>query len=141
MLVRTEFGTTTEFQIRKGVRQGSVLPSSLFNLYTENIFKEVEEMNGVVIGGVSINNLRYADDTALICFCSIDLQSLVTAVNDAVKPYGVEMNIIKTRTMVAGKTTPTPRNNIMLDGKSIEQTDKMVYLGGSQLQTGDVRKK
>ena len=123
------------------MRQGSVLPSSLFNLYTENIFKEVEEMNGVVIGGVNINNLRYADDTALICFCSIDLQSLVTAVNDAVKPYGVEMNIIKTRTMVAGKTTPTPRNNIMLDGKSIEQTDKMVYLGGSQLQTGDVRKK
>ena len=34
----------------------------------KKIFKEVEEMNGVVIGGFNVNNLRYADDTALICF-------------------------------------------------------------------------
>ena len=97
-------------------------------------------MNGVVIGGVNISNLRYPDDTALICFCPIDLQSLVTAVNDAVKPYGMEMNIIKTRTMVVGKTTPTPRNNIMFDGKSIEQTDKMVYLGGLLTADGKCEK-
>ena len=40
-------------------------------------------MNGVlvVIGGVNINNFRYADDTALICFCPTDLQRLVTAVS------------------------------------------------------------
>ena len=139
-VVRTEFGTTTEFQIKKEVRQGCVLSSSLFNLYTEKIFKEVEEMNGVVIGGVNISNLRYPDDTALICFCPIDLQSLVTVVNDAVKPYGMEMNIIKTRTMVVGKTTPTPRRNIMFDGKSIEQTDKMVYLGGLLTAEGKCEK-
>ena len=39
-------------------------------------------MNGVVIGGFNINNLRYADDTALICFCPTDLQSLVKDVNE-----------------------------------------------------------
>ena len=60
-VVTTEFGTTTEFQIKKGARQGCVLSSSLFNLYTEKIFKEVEEMDGVVIGGFNINILRYAD--------------------------------------------------------------------------------
>ena len=81
-VVRTEFGTATEFQIKKGVRQGCVQSSSSFNLYIEKIFKEVEEMNGVVIGGFNLNNLRYADDTALICFCPTDLQSLVKAVNE-----------------------------------------------------------
>ena len=49
----------------------------------------------------------------------------------------MEMNIIKTKTMVVGKTIPSPRVNIMLDGKSIEQTDKMVSLG--ELLTADGR--
>ena len=38
IIVRIEFGTTTEFQIKKDVRQGCVLSFSLFNLYTEKIF-------------------------------------------------------------------------------------------------------
>ena len=42
--VRTESGMTSEFQIKKGVRQGCVLSPSLFYLYTEKIFKEVEDM-------------------------------------------------------------------------------------------------
>ena len=50
-VVKTEFGTTIEFQIKKGARQGCIL-SSLFNLYTEKKFKEEEETNKIVIGGV-----------------------------------------------------------------------------------------
>ena len=37
----------------------------LLNLYTEKIFREVENMTGITIGGVNINNFRYADDTVL----------------------------------------------------------------------------
>ena len=44
-------------------------------------------MKGVTIGGINLNNLRYADDTALLCFCSIDLQEVLNAVNKAGKPY------------------------------------------------------
>ena len=33
--VRTESGMTSEFKIKKGVRQGCVLSPNLFNLYTE----------------------------------------------------------------------------------------------------------
>ena len=64
--VRTESGKTSEFKIKNGVRQGCVLSPNLFNLYTEKIFREVEDMKGVNIGGVNINNLRYADDTVLL---------------------------------------------------------------------------
>ena len=65
--VRTESGMTSEFKIKKGVRQGCVLSPHLFNLYTEKIFREAEDMKGINIGGVNINNLRYADDTSLTC--------------------------------------------------------------------------
>ena len=37
--VRTEYGTTDCFQIRKGVRQGCILSPGLFNLYAEYIMR------------------------------------------------------------------------------------------------------
>ena len=134
-VVWTESGLTSEFKIKKGVRQGCVLSSSLFNLYTEKIFKEVEDMPGVNIGGMNINNLRYADDTSLLCLGPTDLQNLLHAVNEAGKPYGMEMNVIKTKTMVVSKSKATPQINITLEGRPIQQTMKMVYLGG--LTTND----
>ena len=52
--------------IQRGVRQGCVLSPYLFNIYTEFIFREVEELEGININGKNINNIRYADDTALL---------------------------------------------------------------------------
>ena len=66
-------------------------------------------MKGVTIGCINLNSLRYADDTALLCFCLNDLKELLNAVNKAGKPYGMEMSIIKTKVMVVSKTTPTPK--------------------------------
>ena len=101
--VRTESRMTSEFKIRKGVRQGCVLSPNLFNLYTETIFREVEDMKGVDIGGVNINNLRYADDTVLLAEGSMFLQAVLTAVNEKGKPYGMDMNIIETKSMVISR--------------------------------------
>ena len=39
--VRTVHGTTDWFQIRKGVHQGYILSLCLFNLYAENIIRNV----------------------------------------------------------------------------------------------------
>ena len=64
--VRLESGISTLFPIKRGVRQGYVLSPKLFNLYTELIFRKSIEIKGCVVGGVNINNLQYADDTALI---------------------------------------------------------------------------
>ena len=97
-------------------------------------------MKGVTIGGINLNNLRYADDTALLCFCPTDLQKLLNAVTKASKPYGKEMNIIKTKAMVISKTTSTPKINITLEGKPIQQTDKMIYLGSLKTEDGKCEK-
>ena len=67
-------------------------------------------MKGVTIGDVNLNNLRYADDTALLCFCPTDLQELLNAVNKAGKTYRMEMSLIKTKAMVVSKTTPNTQN-------------------------------
>ena len=97
VVVRTENRLAKEFIIKKGVRQGCVLSSSLFNLYIERIFREREDMKGVVVGGSTIDNNRYADDTALLTSCATGLQHLVTEINVKGKLYGVEINVKKSK--------------------------------------------
>ena len=66
--VRTGHGTTDWYQIGKGVRQGCILSSCLFNLYAEYIMRKAgleEAQAGIKIARRNINNLRYADDTTL----------------------------------------------------------------------------
>ena len=67
------------------------------------IFREVGVMKGVTVGGTNISTLRYADDTALEECNEKDLQDLVTTVNDKGKPYGMEMNVMETNTMVISR--------------------------------------
>ena len=67
--VRTGHGITDLFQIGKGVLQGCICSSFLFNLYTEHIMRSVgleEAQAGIKIVGRNINNLRYADDIILM---------------------------------------------------------------------------
>ena len=55
------------FNIEKGVRQGCILSSHLFNINTEHIMRHADvESLGVNLGGGDITNLRYADDAALL---------------------------------------------------------------------------
>ena len=67
--VRTGHGTTDWLQIGKGVHQGGVLSTCLFNLYAEYILRNdrlEEAQTGIRITRRNMNNLRYADDTNLV---------------------------------------------------------------------------
>ena len=76
--VRT--GPTDWFQIGKGVHQGCILSSCLFNLYAEYIMRNTrleEAQAGIKISMRNINNLRYADDTTLLAESEEELKSLL----------------------------------------------------------------
>ena len=67
--VRTRHGTIDWLQIGKGVHQGCALSPCLFNFYAEYNMRNAgleEAQAGIKIAGRNINNLRYADDTALM---------------------------------------------------------------------------
>ena len=68
------------FQIGKGVRQGCILSSCLFNFYAEYIMRNVglgKAQAGLKIAGRNINNLRYADDTTLMAESEKELKNVL----------------------------------------------------------------
>ena len=80
--VRTGHGTTYWFQIRKGIHQGCILLSCLFNFYAEYIILKAgldEAQAGIKIAERNISNLRYAHDTTFMAE-SEELKSLLVKV-------------------------------------------------------------
>ena len=77
---RTGHGITDWFQIGKGVCQGCILSSCLFNFYAEYIMRNArleEAQAGIKIARGNINNLRYADDTTLMAESEEELKTLL----------------------------------------------------------------
>ena len=78
--VRTGHEETDWFQIEKGVHQGCIVSSCLFNLYAEYIMRNARLDDAQVrikIAGRNINNLRYAGDTSLMAESEEKLKSLL----------------------------------------------------------------
>ena len=87
-----------------------------FQLYTEKIFNESDELPGFVVGGENLNNLRYADDTALLTESESALQNIVDMGRQNSEEKGLSMNVKKTKRMVCRDKTPNVR--IVVNGKS-----------------------
>ena len=67
------------FQIWKGVHEGCILSSCLFNLYAEYIMQNVtmdKAKAGINTAGRNINNFRFADDTILMAETKEELDPL-----------------------------------------------------------------
>ena len=115
--VRTGHGTTDWFQIGKGLHQGCILSSCLFNLYAEYIVRNTgldEAQAGIKMAGRSINNLRYADDTTLLAESKEELKSLLMKVKEESEKVGLKLNIQKTKIMASG-----PITSRQIDGETV----------------------
>ena len=137
-VVRTACGETSEFNIGKGVRQGCILSPMLFNLYGESIMREAGLNNldvGIKIGGLCINNLRYADDTTLAASFTEDLKKIIRAVKNASENYGLHLNVGKTKVL-----SNVPLSSFNVDGMNIEVVHSFNFLGSTISDDGDCSK-
>ena len=80
----------------------------LFNLYAEYILRNPgleEAQAGIKIARRNINNLRYADDTALMAKSEEELKSLLMRVKEESEKVSLKLNIQKTKIMASGPIT------------------------------------
>ncbi|GFR73937.1 retrovirus-related Pol polyprotein from type-1 retrotransposable element R2, partial [Elysia marginata] len=97
--IRIATNMSEAVKIKRGVRQGCVMSPAIFNLYTEYIFRTIDNIPGLTVGGIYINNLRYADDTVMLAENEDDLQKLINTVKEESEKCGLFINIRKTKTM------------------------------------------
>ena len=106
--VRSGHRTTDYFQIGKGVCQGRISSTCLFNLHVEYIIRNAgldEAQARTKIARRNINNLRYADDTTLMAESEEELKSLLIKGKEESEKAGLKFNIEKTKIMASGPIT------------------------------------
>ena len=133
--VRTGHGTTDWFQIGKGVCQGCVLSTCLFNFYAEYIMRNAgldKTQDGVKIARRNINNLRYADDTTLKPESEEELKSLLMKAKKESEKVGLKFNIQKTKIMASG-----PITSWQIDGDEVETVADFIFSGSRITADGD----
>ena len=133
--VRTGYGKTDWFQIRKEVCQGCILSPCLFNLYAEYIVRNAgldEAQAGIKIARRNINNLRYADDTTLMAESEEELKSLLMKVKEENEKVGLKLNIQKTKIMAS-----CPIGSWQIDGETVETVADFFWGGSKVTADGD----
>jgi len=66
------------------------------NVYGEHIYKSMEDMEGVKVGSINVNNLCYVDDCTLIAESEDSMQRLLDSVVMQSTSRGLTVNIKKT---------------------------------------------
>ena len=123
------------FQIGKGVCQGCIIVTYLFNLYVEYIIWNArlsEAQAGIKIAGRNINNLRYSDDTTLMAESEEELKSLLLKVKEESEKAGLKLNIQKIKIMASG-----PITSWQIDGETMEKVTDFIFLGSKITADGD----
>ena len=80
----------------------------------------------------NINNLRYADDTALMAESEEELKSLLMKVKEESEKVGLKLNIQKTKIMPSG-----PITSWEIDGETVETVADFIFLGSKITADGD----
>ena len=99
--------TLTEwFRTPTGVRQGCILSPELFNIFLELVISlAIQDLSiGINLQGMTINNLRFADNIVLLADSVEDLQALVTNIHTVNRKFSLTINKGKTEVQWLPKT-------------------------------------
>ena len=91
-----------------------------------------EAQAGIKIARRNINNLRYADDTALMAESEEEWKSLLMKVKEESEKVGLKLNIHKTKVMASG-----PIISREMDGETVETVSDFILEGFKITADGD----
>ncbi len=145
---------TEPFRVDTGVKQGCVIAPTLFSIFVAAILHLTSKhlpqginimyrTDGQLLNisrfrakgkttTISIMELQYADDNALVALSEEDIQCTLSIFAKAYKQLGLAINIKKTQILhqpPPNSSTPVLPPNISIDNTSLENVDHFPYLG------------
>lgn len=98
MQVKWGNSVSASFGLSNGVNLGGILYQILFNLYTDDLYKELKAGNTrCMTGNTQVNHIMYKDDLVVLSPCSAGFQQLLTVCS----VHGdIKYNASKSSTMI-----------------------------------------
>ena len=146
-LVRVGNRESESFPVRVGLRQGCVMSPWLFNIFMDGVVREInarlgERGLGLIEGGGGrnwiINQVLFADDTALVADSEEGLQQLVTEFGRVCKRRKLKVNVGKSKVMRCTREENEGGLQIDLEGEGLEEVESFKYLGSKVSRDGDI---
>jgi len=98
-------------------------------LYSEVAMREVRDMEGIDVNEENINNIRYADDTALIADSESKVQDIVGKIVTESEKLGLALNVKTASFMDISKKKEAPKRQLIVNEQVIKQVKQFCYLG------------
>jgi endonuclease/exonuclease/phosphatase family metal-dependent hydrolase len=132
--IRLENGLSDDINLLRGVRQGASSSPTLFNVFFDDLIKELEGTSIQVPGcEEKLPGLFFADDVMAPAESRIKLQEVANKMCKWAKKWGIKFNADKCKAMVihgdATANNDLRQNPILLEGTTLETVDTFKYLG------------
>ena len=127
--VRNKNEMSYSFNATQGVFQGSILSPHLYNIYTEELLKNIENENlsGTSIYGIFTGVIAYADDIILLSSTINGLQKLLDKCTGYFNTTAISLNIDKTEFLSSGKQSTA--SFINLNHFLVSPQERLKHLG------------
>ena len=125
------------FPVNVGLRQGYVMSPWLFNVYMDGVIREMNvrvlgkglELLSENGGRFEINQLLFADDTALVADSEKKLFRLVSEFGKVCERRKLRVNVGKSKVMRCSRYGNEDRMHVILNGEPLKEVDCFKYLG------------
>ena len=128
------------FETTVGVKQGGVLSTLLFNIYINDLPKEISSIatESPHLFNSSLDSLLFADDLLLVSLSKEDLQVKLNVVETFCKGWGLSINIKKTKILIFNKAGAKIKKHVfMINDNIIESVRGYTYLGFTFTASGN----
>ena len=133
-------GLSKQFPSTCGVKQGDVLSPILFNLFIDDLVKNLNSCpsGAISVNGLSINSLLYADDIVLLANSQEALQTYLDILNDFCTSWKLHINTDKSKVVVFNSDGKQYLDTFKCANSTLETSSSYCHLGVTFKYTGSL---